>query len=176
MYLQGQAQHVIAAALNARPGIGYSLSRQMISYDLGKIRVAWLAASLASYDARVAEELARIDNLEQVYWGSWERSLEKRTTETAYAAAGEDGKPKQSRAVYKTEPGYGDPRYLAGIQWCIERRCKLLGLDKPQQLDVTTAGEPLGRAFEDALAKVYGNSNSDGDAGTAAEPEQDTTT
>jgi hypothetical protein len=22
----------------------------------------------------------------------------------------------------------GDPRFLAGIQWCIEQRCKILGL------------------------------------------------
>lgn len=171
MYLQGRPQHEIAASLNGRAGIGYSLSRQMISYDLGQIRAVWLKATIENYDARVGRELAKIDHLERTYWAGWERSLEKHTTETSYAKVGESGQPAMDRKVFRTDPGLGDPRYLRGIEWCIERRCKLLGLDKPAQLDVTTAGEPLGRSFEDALRKVYGDGETGDSSGDdAAEP------
>lgn len=37
----------------------------------------------------------------------------------------------------------GDPRYLAGVQWCIEIRCKLLGIEAPKRVDVTSAGEKI---------------------------------
>lgn len=35
-----------------------------------------------------------------------------------------------SRKIVKT---CGDTKFLAGVQWCIERRCKLLGLDAPSK-------------------------------------------
>lgn len=35
-----------------------------------------------------------------------------------------------SRKIVKT---CGDTKFLAGVQWCIDRRCKLLGLDAPSK-------------------------------------------
>ena len=35
----------------------------------------------------------------------------------------------------------GDPRFLAGVQWCIDKRCKIMGLDAPQLVEVTWQDE-----------------------------------
>ena len=42
-------------------------------------------------------------------------------------------KPLTSREIKKRseETTLGDPRYLQGIQWCIQERCKILGLYAP---------------------------------------------
>jgi len=154
-YLQGETQAAIGRALG--------LTQQMISYDLARIREQWRAAAVRDIDELQAHELAKIDQLEVTYWQAWQRSLEDSTTRTQYVEADKAGKPTPARAAVRTEQGTGDPRWLAGVQWCIERRCKLLGLDKPQRVDVTTDGQPLGRAFEDALDRAYGADDGTGD-------------
>lgn len=47
--------------------------------------------------------------------------------------ATDDDQPKPPKVTFtrKIVETCGDPRFLAGIQWCIDRRAKLLGLDAP---------------------------------------------
>ncbi len=53
---------------------------------------------------------------------------------------GKDG--DRIKFAKRSEQRNGNPAYLSGVQWCIDRRCKLLGLDAPikaqinAQLDV----------------------------------------
>jgi hypothetical protein len=45
----------------------------------------------------------------------------------------EELKPPQFSFTRKIVKTCGDPRFLAGVQWCIDRRAKMLGLDAPSR-------------------------------------------
>jgi hypothetical protein len=84
LYLQGWTQADIGARLG--------LSRQQIGYDLEAVRQEWLRSALVDFDAKKAEELAKIDRLEGEYWAAWEASKKERqssTTEQTTDAEGE---------------------------------------------------------------------------------------
>jgi hypothetical protein len=135
-YCQGLTQADIAERLNK--GRDFTLSQQTISNDLCAIQKEWLASALRDFDEARAQELGKIDRLEREYWRGWERSCEDAETVRKEGSAG--GVEK----VVKTEKGQaGDPRFLAGVERCIERRCKLLGLDAPIKQDITSGGKPL---------------------------------
>lgn len=122
LYLQGWLQADIAE----KQGV----TQQAISDDLKAIRKQWLASSLRDFDEARSQELAKIDNLEITYWQAWQRSIEPKKIETAKTVNAESG--RRDEASVREEGRDGEPRYLAGVQWCIERRCKLLGLDEIQ--------------------------------------------
>jgi len=132
MYLSGKGQQQIADELNERPDCKYTLSRQQITYDIGVLRKEWLASGVRDFDAAKAEELVKIDNLEREYWDAWRNSLGENITLTEKnALSGLTETTKQTKELN------GDPRYLEGVRWCIERRCKILGLDAPEKKEVT---------------------------------------
>ena len=87
------------------------VSRPQIQYDLRIIRGQWREVTALNLDEHRAKELARLDVLEATYWQAWKRSLEP---------SGRDG----------------TTAFLDGILRCVDRRCKLLGLDAPVKADV----------------------------------------
>ena len=114
------------AAIAARLG----LRRTTIIRDLDLIQKEWVTAASKELPDWKARELARIDALERQYWEAWERS------QAAHAQVAEEPSeepPARRRATLKAP--VGDPRFLAGIEWCIDRRCKLLGLDSSKKTD-----------------------------------------
>ena len=145
-YLQGQFQHEIADALN--------LAQEMVSYDLKAIYQHWQESYAHQLDQLRAQELARIDNLERTYWEAWEQSQQPREI-TSTAKQGE-----KIKVTKRTEHRNGNPAYLSGVQWCIERRCKLLGLDASvkadinAQLDGTTGFDPSTLTTEELMQIV----------------------
>ncbi len=123
-YLQGQFQHEIAAALG--------MTQRMVSYDLRIVQKIWQQSmSTSQLNELRTKELAKIDNLERSYWQAWERSQQPREVTIK----------GQSRDLVKVEKRCenrdGNPKFLAGVQWCIERRCNILGLDGSLKADVT---------------------------------------
>jgi hypothetical protein len=130
LYLQRRTQAEIAAQLG--------MSRQQVGYDLGAVRQGWLESSLTDFNARKAEELARIDRLEREYWDAWEASQRERETSTTEQTSDDDG--QRMRASLRKVGQTGDPRYLAGVQSCIEQRCRLLGLNAPTETRLTGQG------------------------------------
>jgi hypothetical protein len=102
-----------------------------VSRDLKAIRAAWKASAVRDFDEAKGRELDRIDLLERTYWQAWLDSREEHQTTT--------------------------PAFLAGVQWCIDRRCKLLGLDAPTKVAPT---DPSGQ-------KEYGGGLSDADRAAA---------
>jgi hypothetical protein len=128
LYLQGVTQATIGERLD--------MTQQMVSYDLKAIRVRWRESALINFDEAKAAELAKIDNLEVTYWEAWERSLTEFKSKTI-RAKGADIKKARANAeqTIKTEDRNGDPRYLEGVRWCIDRRIKLFGLDEPIKID-----------------------------------------
>ena len=122
----------------------YNLSRQQVSYDLKTVQQRWQDSYLVDFDAAKAKELARIDELERAYWEGWTRSIEKRS-EIKRQQIEDEGMIKGGRLA----PSYtrnkvemkemerdGDTKFLDGIQWCIEQRCKIFGLDAPRKIQV----------------------------------------
>ena len=142
LYIQGKYQSVIAEIIG--------LTQQQISYDLKAIQKEWIKNTTLSLDEYKSKELAKIDHLERTYWQAWERSLNQfkskiikgkditkdKMTGDAIAASIEK--------TDKSEDRNGDPKYLQGIQWCIDQRCKILGVYAEIKHQISgSPGEPL---------------------------------
>jgi hypothetical protein len=127
------------------------VDRSTISRDLKVLNGRWKEAAVRDLDAAKGQELERIDLLEQQYWAAWERSKQGRETTTTEQVTGEDG--DRTKAAIRKEEQHGDPRYLDGVQRCIEQRCKLLGLNAPQKIAPTTPDgrEPYRLTVEDLV-------------------------
>lgn len=121
MYIRKTSQIEIARELG--------LSQQQISSDLKKIQQEWQKNTAIDLDKHKAETLAKIDHLEQTYWTEWEESRKEIKTKTLKT------KDATQTKTLKAVERLGDPRYLDGIQKCIEQRCKILGIY--QQADVS---------------------------------------
>ncbi len=127
MYLTGSTQ--------AEIGLHLGVTQQQISQDVKEIQKRWLDSSLRDFDELRAEQLAKIDRLETNYWAAWERSCRDRKRQRAGTKT--DSHDRTEHAEFTTEGRDGNPAFLAGVDKCIERRCKLLGLDAPIKQDVT---------------------------------------
>lgn len=151
-YLRGETQSAIGVALG--------MTQQMVSYDLSIIEKRWQAAAIHDITEAKARELAKIDHLEVTYWEAWERSLEPFKSSTVKARGGvKDAKPQTAEQMTKTEERNGSATYLVGVQWCVDRRCKLLGLDAPVKMDHTISRERAEAMADDefyALLKERG--------------------
>jgi hypothetical protein len=123
MYLRGKFQSEIATALEVSQG--------QISYDLSIVKRRWRESSLVNWDEARAKELERIDSLEREYWAAWEASKTERTRKRQ-----RKGATGTIDASIETEQRDGNPAFLAGVIACIDRRCKLLGLDAPTKSEV----------------------------------------
>jgi len=128
MYLSGTVQAEIADQLK--------VNQSTISRDIKALQAAWLESALIDIDEAKARELAKVDKLEREYWTAWERSCEDAETVRQKGKPGAGGIATES--IEKTSKGQaGDPRFLAGVQWCIERRCKIIGIDAPAKTEHT---------------------------------------
>jgi|GEM_PF-1210272 len=131
LYLRHRTQVEIRDELNAVRH--YNISRSQIMYDINKIHKRWLQSSLVDFDKVKARELARIDRLEREYWVSWVESKEDQETSTSSRST---GRAAYEKVELKRVGQVGDPRFLAGVQWCIEQRMKIFGFYAPTQIDL----------------------------------------
>lgn len=129
-YLRGATQIELAAK--------YEIDKATVSRDLAAIRAEWQQSALLDFHAAMAEQLARIDTLEAEYWGAWEDSrlerTETRSGKTENLGMNGDGPhPTRSATVasIRRVSRDGNPAFLQGVQWCIEQRCKILGVYAP---------------------------------------------
>jgi hypothetical protein len=125
------------------------VNRSTISRDLRVLNVRWKEAAVRDLDAAKSQELERLDLLEQEYWAAWERSKQPHEMTTTEQTT--DGDGERVKAALRKDDQHGDPRYLAGVERCIEQRCKLLGLNAPQKIAPTTPDgrEPYRLTIED---------------------------
>ena len=143
-YIRGDTQTEIAARLG--------LSQKQISYDLNTIRQRWRKETTFNLDEHKQRELARIDEAEREYWQAWERSKKRKTKQVREMPG--DG----SRFVVERGQCDGNPAFLAGVMACIDRRCKLLGLDAPSKQELTGKdGGPIEyNDMSDANSRIMG--------------------
>lgn len=123
LYLTGKRQAEIAAQLG--------VDQTQISYDLKVIQKRWRESMLVNINEAKHKELARIDELERTYWQAWRRSCEEKTkTRSGRTAEG------IATASVEKDQMLGNPSYLAGVQWCIEQRCKIFGLYEAAKISI----------------------------------------
>lgn len=150
LYLQGQTQAEIAVKMG--------VNQSQISRDLQTIQQLWIEKSIQAIDQKKAEELAKIDRLERVYWESWERSILSFKSKIVKGKKSKAGQGAEDiEQTLKEEERVGDPRYLAGVQWCIEKRMKIFGLEAPQKIAPTDpTGEKSYQLMDESeLAKRF---------------------
>lgn len=117
--------------------IGVSVST--VHRDLTICRQNWRLAMVQAFDEIVAEQLAKIDAIEEEAWAAWRRSQNDRAETTVsleYEGGATpdspDAQASGSKAVTKTRENVGEERFLARIAWCVEQRVKLAAVLNPQ--------------------------------------------
>lgn len=130
LYLRGWTQKQIAAEVGVTQG--------MISQDLKEIQRRWREETAFNLDEAKGKELARLDELERECWAAWEQSKSERTkARQETGGKGRDGKATVTKASMEKEQRDGNPAFLQAVLSCIDRRCKLLGLDAPTKSELT---------------------------------------
>jgi hypothetical protein len=132
LYVAGKSQRAIALIVG--------VSQPTISNDLEEVRKQWLSDAKMNFAERQAKELAKIDAVEAEAWEAWDRSKAEETGEPIPAFEGEPGEEPQAggkkiRARFQDFPGR--ERFLALVLRCVETRCKMLGLNAPDALNLT---------------------------------------
>ena len=135
LYVSGFKQSEIAEKLG--------VSQPMVSKRLTSIRKQWAKETVENYNQWIFEQLARIDALELHYWSEFRKSQEPLKVTTTRSR---QGTTQTLDAYIRTEERTGNSVYLAGVMSCIQERSKLLGLYKPERLELSGpdgAGIPL---------------------------------
>lgn len=106
---------------------------------LERLRTKWEATGIYNFAQAKITELAKIDHLEMTYWDAWERSQgpTRKTVRSTVEHVYEESTNSDIKESETVEEHIGDPAFLAGVQWCIDRRCKLLGLDAASKVEVS---------------------------------------
>lgn len=148
LYLQGWTQQRIADQER--------VTRELISQDLTAIRKDWEASTLFDFNEAKIQELQKIDNLEAEAWRHFfesARPLKKKSTKLkGKAQQGQNSKlPNDLEQYTYEEERLPDPRFMQIVDRCIERRCRILGLEAPLKVAETDPqGKPVaptGRAW-----------------------------
>ena len=131
-YLRGWTQVAIAAEVG--------LSQQQVSIDIRTIQARWRKDTTINLDEHKSKELAKLDELEREYWQAWESSKSERTKARQESSGKVDKKTKKpviNKATMEKEDRDGNPAFLSGVLSCIDRRCKILGIDAPVEQSTT---------------------------------------
>src|SRR5690606_38509682 len=163
-YLKGHSSRSIARLIMDKVGDGYVVSHATISRDIRVLLKQWQKDRINDIDKDKAVELEKLDKLEQTYWEAWEKSIQdyKKTS------LKQKGTTYSSRPEYREQTtmemiSHGNPAYLASVERCIERRCKILGIDAPAKTDLTTKGESLNTPFMEILKAASIKEDGDSD-------------
>lgn len=120
LYLRGFTYREIAKKV----GTHYDRVMKLIHH----VRDEWTEQYAADFDRYAIEQLKKIDLVEKAAWHGWNKSLQDSVVAT-------DGEHANTRTATQS----GNPVYLKTVLDCIERRCKLLGLDAPERHALTDA-------------------------------------
>ena len=148
MFFQAVPMTKMSKELKLRSGSSYALSNPTITETIRDMTALWKEKNLIKVDEVKNRELKKLDALEDEYWRAWHRScLPRREKERkqqrgfipALNLSDDDGHvlPAFTETMVETEKRVreydreGSSRFLEGIERCIEKRCRLLGLYSP---------------------------------------------
>ena len=132
LYLKGYSYRKIAEVFNKEGNRMYNLSHVQIGYDILRMLKEWRAERKENIDDWITIELAKINNLEKSYWVAWEKSKTDYTEEKII----NKGKTTESLNT-ESITAFGEPRFLQGIERCIQKRIDILGLEATKRVDLT---------------------------------------
>lgn len=132
LYLRGYSQYAIAQEM--------SMTRELVAFDLRVIRKDWKQSAIVDMNEAKHKELHRIDMMEKELWEAWEKSkLTRDITTTRQKRRGLNSQngdvpvDQTTEAGKRTEQRDPNAAYMDRIGWCIEMRCKILGLYAPAE-------------------------------------------
>jgi len=121
------------------------ISQPTISRDLKVLKKRWMKEAVEDIDQAKGEVLREIQEARRVAWEGYEKSLDDFKSKIIKGRGlGKDSQGKTTgesiEQTIKTEDRNGDPRFLEVVMKCIDRRCKLMGLDAPDKHEHTGKG------------------------------------
>ena len=119
MYLKGRSQREMIEEL--------AISRNMVQKGLKDLQASWQSQALFDFNAAKAMQLAKVDHLEKVSWEGYHLSQQGKTS-TTEMSTGNTSFVSETKSLLPS----GDTKWLDKIQWCIDQRCKILGLHAPK--------------------------------------------
>lgn len=131
LFLKGKGFNDIAAIL--APLREYRVDYQTVYTDVQKVLKQWQEERMSMIDQQMNIDLKKIDQLEAVYWESWEKSKQAKV-KTVQKEKSVFDKKNQKRlgdltaqeAQRHVTEYVGDKQWLDGVQWCIMQRAELL--------------------------------------------------
>jgi hypothetical protein len=136
------------------PVTGKRWSMGIVSKDMKELTEEWRKATMKDINTWKTQELEKIDQIEREAWRAWNRGIGKkqRTTQEKMTGGKSGGGTKASIV---TEDLNGDPRYLAVMLDCQNRRAKLMGLDEPGKTEHSgKGGGPIEVSDAERVAKI----------------------
>lgn len=122
----------------------YILSIYQVRKILKNLENNWREASFETIDFEKKKAITKLDVLEREYWEAWRRSLQPQKHKKIQRSLGEERtivnednnlENQRELIIEKVIEGetesVGDPRFLEGVERCIEKKAKLLGLYNP---------------------------------------------
>lgn len=127
LYLRGYGVDEIASLTG--------LGERMVQSEITALRKGWTQRVQLDVQTATFQELDRIAALERDAHDGWMRSLGQVNVETKQATTASSGQVNRA-TVRNAGNRDGNPVFLARMAWCVEQRCKLLGLEKPVAVEV----------------------------------------
>lgn len=156
LYLQGYTQIEIGRMLN--------ISQVRVCTLLKAAFKIWQELSREAVELRLAEELMKVNELERTYREGFERSLKPAKNKRMSEKRGPGGMVIEQTATVDEAECVGNPKWLEGVQWCIEKRLKLIGANSEGD-----GGMPI----RDIIYKIVERSDGETDASEIGEGDAD---
>lgn len=130
LYIQGYYQSDIAKQVN--------ISQQQVSRYINKIINEWKNSDLININEHKKKELEKLNVIESEAWQAWHNSTKEKLTKIAR------NKNEVTEKTVKSEDNYGNSIFLKIVLDCIDKRCKILGLNAPVQASAKLKAEITG--------------------------------
>lgn len=191
LYLRGNTAEKIARIINEASEIdkaiveasgGGQMTEGRVLKDISEFIKLWREVYIANPDMVMAQEMSRIDRLEQTYWEAWNRSQtyieDYEDEELLKPVEGEELLvPDEKRLIemrervvqrikrIKKRRSLGDVEFLKGIERCVKLRFDLLGIGKTSNINVNWRNEAARLGFNpdeivDAIVKEFSKEDS----------------
>lgn len=131
LYLRGYSIRQIVDAVNEQSKRKTSI--RTVHNDIKLLLAEYKEQRIDELADAQRVELAKINEVEKTAWNAWERS-KQRETQTDKSVVGENSRTESGTTKEETP---GDSRFLQIIMNCIDKRCKILGLDAPLTIQGT---------------------------------------
>ena len=132
--------------------VGVTVKTAYVRYQKAR---EWYKEIVAEhYEDHIAREFEKIDAIEDAAWNAFFRSQGQRTTTTEKVKSkGEEG--EETDTTVRTVHEAGDPRFLVIIGDCVDRRARLLGTIKQDEVKGKTLSDVLAIAREGKTVEYY---------------------